>query len=127
MACITNLKFLGFLADCVSMYGGTSAGTRLRRGSLVCVHIAGGPPPPTASERAIGGGEVIAWPMQGRSSASAGSLGKSMAKVPTGRGEKDREGASPTEEQPPGEGMDGVGSDLKAVATFCAHKKSQAQ
>ena len=62
--------------------------------------------------------------MQGRASASASSLGKSMAKVPTGSGEKDRDGASPTEEQPPGEGMDGMGSDLKAVTTFCTPKLS---
>ncbi len=104
--------------------GRACAGPHLRKGSLVCVHIAGGPPPPTASECAIGGGEIIAWPMQGCASASAGSLGKSMAKVPAGRGEKDSDGASPTEEQAPGDGMDGMGRDLKAVTTFCTDTRS---
>ena len=95
-------------------------GTHLRRGSLACAHIAGGPPPPTASERASGGGEAIAWSRRAWASPSVGSLGKSMAKAPRGRGEKDSEGASPTEEQPPGEGMEGMGRDLKAVTTCCA-------
>ncbi len=65
------------------------ASAHLRRGSLVCVHMAGGPTPPTASERAIGGGEVTTWPMWVCTGLSAGSLGKSMAKVPTGSGENE--------------------------------------
>ena len=44
-----------------------------------------------------------------------------MAKVPMGRGENDSEGASPTDEQPPGEGMEGMGRDLHAVNTCCAY------
>jgi len=102
----------------------TDAGTHLRRGSLVCVHMAGGLTPPTASERAIGGCEVTGWPMWGCTGLSAGSLGKSMAKVPTGSGENDSEGASPTDEPPPGEGMEGICRDLKAVTTCCKRATS---
>ena len=98
---------------------GKTQNTHLRRGSLVCVHMAGGPTPPTASERAIGGGEVTTWPMWVCTGLSAGSLGKSMAKVPTGSGENDSDGASPTDEPPPGEAMEGIGRDLKAVTTCC--------
>ena len=106
--------------------GRSCAGTHLRRGSLTCVHSAGGPPPPTASERAMGSGGGTPWPMQGRASASSASLGNSMAKAPAGRGEKDSDGASPTDEQPPGEGMDGMGRDLKAVTTLLrTHSKRQ--
>ena len=97
--------------------------THLRRGSFTCAHMAGGPPPPTARERAIGGGigEVTACAMHGCPSPPLlGSLGKSMAKEPTGSGEKDREGASLTEEKAPGDGMEGLGGVLKAVTTCCA-------
>ena len=95
----------------------------LRRGSFTCAHMAGGPPPPTARERAAGGGtgEVTACAMHGCPAPPLlGSLGKSMAKVPAGSGEKDSEGASLTEEKAPGDGMEGLGGVLNTGTTCCA-------
>ena len=93
--------------------------TDLRKGSLAWGLHPGGPPWPAASERAMSAGVVIAWPKWSCLTASSGSLGKSIAKVPSRRGENDSEGASPTDEQPLGDGTEGSADGLKAVIKCC--------